>query len=62
MNVLSVTSSYPKFEGDATAPFIESITRHVAARGHTIDLVFEKGQWRKDPTAGAPLRMRKLTP
>ncbi len=34
----------------------------VARRGHTVDLVFEKGQWRKDPTAGAPLLMRKLTP
>jgi len=34
----------------------------IARRGHTVDLVFEKGQWRKDPTAGAPLLMRKLTP
>ena len=34
----------------------------IARRGHTVDLVFEKGQWRKDPTAGAPLMMRKLTP
>ncbi|MGX5735988.1 AprI/Inh family metalloprotease inhibitor [Bosea thiooxidans] len=34
----------------------------VARRGHTVDLVFEKGQWRKDPTAGAPLLMRKLAP
>lgn len=34
----------------------------IARRSHTVDLVFEKGQWRKDPTAGAPLLMRKLTP
>ena len=33
MNVLMVTSSYPKFPGDVTAPFIESIARGVAARG-----------------------------
>ena len=39
MNVLMVTSSYPKFPGDVTAPFIESIARSVAARGHTVDLV-----------------------
>ena len=31
MRVLALTSSYPRFEGDATAPFIESITTHVAA-------------------------------
>jgi len=39
MNILTLTSSYPRFEGDPTAPFIESITRHVAARGHTVHVV-----------------------
>jgi len=34
-----VTSSYPKFEGDATAPFIESIARGIAARGHDVSVV-----------------------
>lgn len=34
----------------------------VARRGHGTDLVFENGQWRKDPAVGAPLMMRKLTP
>jgi len=34
----------------------------VARRGHGTDLVFEGGQWRKDPAVGAPLLMRKLTP
>lgn len=34
----------------------------VARRGHGTDLVFENGQWRKDPTVGAPLLMRKLAP
>ena len=32
----------------------------VARRGHGTDLVFENGQWRKDPAVGAPLMMRKL--
>ncbi|KPH80015.1 AprI/Inh family metalloprotease inhibitor [Bosea vaviloviae] len=32
----------------------------VARKGHTTDLVFENGQWRKDPAVGAPLLMRKL--
>jgi len=39
MKVLMVTSSYPLFEGDGTAPFIEEIARSVAARGHRVDLV-----------------------
>ena len=39
MNILAITSSYPRYEGDPTAPFIESITRHVAARGHTVHLL-----------------------
>jgi glycosyltransferase involved in cell wall biosynthesis len=34
-----VTSSYPKYPGDVTAPFIESIARSVAARGHQVDVV-----------------------
>jgi len=34
-----ITSSYPKFPGDVTAPFIESIARGVAARGHEVDVV-----------------------
>lgn len=34
-----VTSSYPKFPGDVTAPFIESIARGVESRGHPVDVV-----------------------
>jgi glycosyltransferase involved in cell wall biosynthesis len=34
-----ITSSYPKFPGDVTAPFIEEIARGVAARGHEVDVV-----------------------
>jgi glycosyltransferase involved in cell wall biosynthesis len=39
MRVLMLTSSYPKFPGDVTAPFIESIARGVSARGHQVDVV-----------------------
>jgi len=39
MRLLAVTSSYPKFPGDVTAPFIESITRGLALRGHSLDVV-----------------------
>lgn len=31
MRVLMLTSSYPKFRGDTTAPFVESIATHIAA-------------------------------
>lgn len=34
----------------------------IARRGHSVELVFENGQWRKDPAVGAPLLMRKLAP
>lgn len=39
MNVLTVTSSYPKYPGDATSPFIESIAEALAERGHRVDVV-----------------------
>ncbi|HEY2944265.1 MAG TPA: glycosyltransferase, partial [Vicinamibacteria bacterium] len=39
MKILMVTSSYPKFPGDVTAPFVESIARSVAGRGHAVDVV-----------------------
>lgn len=32
----------------------------VARKGHSVDLVFENGQWRKDPAVGAPLLLKKL--
>ena len=34
-----MTSSYPLFPGDGTAPFIEEIVRGVAACGHEVDVV-----------------------
>ncbi len=39
MRVLMLTSSYPKFPGDVTAPFIESIAVSIAKRGHQVDVV-----------------------
>jgi glycosyltransferase involved in cell wall biosynthesis len=39
MKVLMVTSSYPLFPGDATAPFIEEIARGLAGAGHGVDVV-----------------------
>lgn len=39
MKILMVTSSYPKFPGDTTAPFVESIALGVHARGHAVDVI-----------------------
>ncbi|MFQ5789634.1 MAG: glycosyltransferase [Acidobacteriota bacterium] len=39
MKILTVTSSYPKHRGDTTAPFIQAITRALAARGHELAVV-----------------------
>lgn len=51
MKVLALTSSYPRFEGDPTAPFVESITRKLADRGHATDLVLpEHAKWNRPPS------------
>ena len=39
MKILVLTSSYPKYPGDTTAPFIQSITHALAARGHQLTVV-----------------------
>ncbi len=39
VRILTITSSYPKFDGDTTAPFVASITEALASRGHEITLV-----------------------
>jgi phosphatidyl-myo-inositol dimannoside synthase len=39
LNILMLTSSYPKFRGDVTAPFIESIATHIAAQGHCVHVL-----------------------
>jgi glycosyltransferase involved in cell wall biosynthesis len=55
MKVLMVTSSYPKFPGDVTAPFVEAIARGVAARGHEVEVVLpEHPQLRR--AADEPVR------
>jgi glycosyltransferase involved in cell wall biosynthesis len=53
MNILALTSSYPRYDGDPTAPFIESITKHVAALGHSVHLVLpENAAWDRPAVEG----------
>ena len=39
MKICMLTSSYPKFAGETTAPFIEEIAAGLARRGHEIHVV-----------------------
>lgn len=39
MNILMLTSSYPKYVGETTAPFIESIAVGLVRRRHTVHVV-----------------------
>jgi phosphatidyl-myo-inositol dimannoside synthase len=39
LRVLTITLGYPLSPGDGTQPFVDSITRALARRGHTIDVV-----------------------
>ena len=53
MNILVVTSAYPKFDGDSTAPFMASITEHVAEKGHTMHVVLpEHAELERRPVEG----------
>jgi phosphatidyl-myo-inositol dimannoside synthase len=53
VNILVLTSAYPKFDGDGTAPFMASITEHVAARGHTMHVVLpEHAEWARPAVEG----------
>jgi glycosyltransferase involved in cell wall biosynthesis len=53
VNILVLTSAYPKFDGDATAPFMASITEHVAARGHSMHVVLpEHADWARPSVEG----------
>jgi phosphatidyl-myo-inositol dimannoside synthase len=53
VNILVLTSAYPKFAGDATAPFMASITEHVAARGHSIHVVLPAhAEWARPQSEG----------
>ncbi len=49
MRILMLTSSYPKYPGETTAPFIEEIATHVAAEGHVVHVV---APWHPDICRG----------
>ena len=63
MRILTVTTSFPKFEGDTTAPFIESITRELASRGHEVTVVLPaRSDLRPAPIEGVRFRPYRYAP
>ena len=53
VRILTITSSYPKRPGDTTAPFIDSITRSLASRGHQLAVVLPaRADLSPDPISG----------
>ncbi len=63
MRILTVTTSFPKFEGDTTAPFIESITRELASRGHQLTVVLPaRSDLRPAPIEGVRFRPYRYAP
>jgi glycosyltransferase involved in cell wall biosynthesis len=54
VKILAITSSYPRYEGDSTAPFIESIVRSVAERGHTVHVLLpQHREWARPASEGS---------
>lgn len=39
MRIVVLASSYPRFHGDGTAPFVQSISEHLAKIGHQVEVV-----------------------
>jgi glycosyltransferase involved in cell wall biosynthesis len=63
VRILTVTTSFPKFEGDTTAPFIESITRELASRGHQVTVVLPaRSDLRPAPIEGVRFRPYRYAP
>ena len=64
MKICMVTSSYPKFEGDVTAPFIESIASSIAAEGNEVHVLAPyHPELRREPVEkGVQLHFFKYSP
>jgi glycosyltransferase involved in cell wall biosynthesis/ubiquinone/menaquinone biosynthesis C-methylase UbiE len=56
MRITVLTSSYPRFPGDGTAPFVQSICEQLAQQGHDVDVVApDDPDVRPMPTKGVRL-------
>jgi glycosyltransferase involved in cell wall biosynthesis len=64
MNVLMLTSSYPKYAGETTAPFIEEIAAGLVRRGHRVTVLapFHPEVRRAAVERGVRLRFYRYAP
>ncbi|PDV97553.1 glycosyltransferase [Candidatus Chloroploca asiatica] len=64
MRILMLASSFPKWPGETTAPFIEEIAAGVAARGHAVTLLmpFHPDLRRLPEERGVRLRIFRYAP
>src|SRR5687768_2812342 len=64
MKICMVTSSYPKFDGDVTAPFVESIASSVVAEGNEVHVLapFHPDVRRELVEKGVQLHFFKYSP
>ena len=64
MKISMVTSSNPKFEGDVTAPFVESIASSIAAEGHEVHVLapYHPDVRREPVEKGVQLHFFKYSP
>ncbi len=53
MRITVLTSSYPRFAGDGAAPFVQSISEHIADLGHDVAVVAPYDAAVRGPAAGA---------
>ncbi|MFO7171155.1 MAG: glycosyltransferase [Chloroflexota bacterium] len=64
MNILMLTSSYPKYPGETTAPFIEEIAAGLVRRGHSVTVLapFHPELRRAPVERGVRLRFYRYAP
>jgi glycosyltransferase involved in cell wall biosynthesis len=64
MNICMLTSSYPKYPGETTAPFIEEIAAGLARRGHAVHVVapFHRDIRRAPVERGVHLHFYRYSP
>src|ERR1043165_9188840 len=64
MNICMLTSSYPKYLGETTAPFIEEIAAGLVRRGHAVHVVapFHRDVRRAPVERGVHLHFFRYSP
>ena len=64
LRILMLATSYPKYAGEATAPFIEEIAAGLVRRGHTVDMLLpEHADLRRGPIErGVGLHIFRYSP